>query len=181
MRLYESALIRQTETGLQSQAAFVAASFRAALHRNKAPRLEYAELSHPVAEEFVVEIDPNVPWQPRPPKLDLARDPLLPPPGPPQETDTQPHWLAKDAGLDIWTVLMEAHYVTLSSIRVVDHQGIIVSSTTTNEGLSLRHLPEVAQALKGDTISILRQKQEMAESNRRFNAFERSKIGRAHV
>ncbi|MGB1159646.1 MAG: sensor histidine kinase [Alphaproteobacteria bacterium] len=181
MRLYESALIRQTETGLQSQAAFVAASFRAALHRNKAPRLEYTELSHPVDEAFLVEVDPNVPWQPRPPKLDLARDPLLPPPGAPQETQTKPHWLAKDAGLDIWTVLMEAHYVTLSSIRVIDHQGIIVSSTTTNEGLSLRHLPEVAQALKGDTVSILRQKQEMAEGNRRFNAFERSSGIRVYV
>ena len=87
LRLYESALIRQTETGLISQSAFVSASFRAALERNKAPRLEYSELSHPVSKEFLVEIDPDRPWQPRPPQLDLARDPLLPPPGPPQETE----------------------------------------------------------------------------------------------
>ena len=181
LRLYESALIRQTETGLISQSAFVSASFRAALERNKAPRLEYSELSHPVSKEFLVEIDPDRPWQPRPPQLDLARDPLLPPPGPPQETEIRAHWLARDAGRDVWTVLMEAHYVTLSSIRVVDHKGIIVASTIANEGQSLRHLPEVVQALQGDVVSILRQKSEVAEDQRRFNAFERASGIRVYV
>ena len=181
MRLYESALIRQTETGLQSQAAFVAASFRAALQRNKELVLAFEELSHPVAEEFLVEIDPEKPWQPRPPTLDLARDPLLAPPGAPQATKVKPHWLAEAAGLDIGSVLMEAHYVTLSSVRVVDHKGIIVASTIANEGMSLRHLPEVAQSLRGDSISILRQKAEVAEGNRRFNAFERASGIRVYV
>ena len=181
LRLYESALIRQTETGLISQSAFVSASFRAALERNKAPRLEYSELSHPVSKEFLVEIDPDRPWQPRPPQLDLARDPLLPPPLPPQETEIRAHWLARDAGRDVWTVLMEAHYVTLSSIRVVDHKGIIVASTIANEGQSLRHLPEVVQALQGDVVSILRQKSEVAEDQRRFNAFERASGIRVYV
>ncbi|MGB1147569.1 MAG: ATP-binding protein [Alphaproteobacteria bacterium] len=181
LRLYESALIRQTETGLISQSAFVSASFRAALERNKAPRLEYAELSHPVSKAFLVEIDPDRPWQPRPPQLDLARDPLLPPPLPPQETEIRAHWLARDAGRDVWTVLMEAHYVTLSSIRVVDHKGIIVASTIANEGQSLRHLPEVVQALQGDVVSILRQKSEVAEDQRRFNAFERASGIRVYV
>lgn len=181
MRLYESALIRQTETGLQSQAAFVAASFRAALMRNKAPLMKIEEFSHPVAEEFLIEIDPERPWQPRPPTLDLARDPLLPPPGAPQMTKLEPNALAKAAGRDVWMVLMEAHYVTLSSIRVVDHKGIIVASTIANEGMSLRHLPEVVQALQGGTSSILRQKAEVDEGNRRFNAFERASGIRVYV
>ncbi|MDA9176198.1 ATP-binding protein [Alphaproteobacteria bacterium] len=181
MRLYESALIRQTETALQSQAVFVAASYRAALLRNKTATMDYGELSHPVADEFMVDINPEVPWRPRPPKLDLARDPLQLPPDPPRKPDRAPHWLAKDAGSDIWTVLMEAHFVTLSAIRVVDHQGIIVSSTKTNEGLSLGHLPEVQRALRGESVSILRQKEEMEERNRRFNAFERASGIRVYV
>jgi len=181
MRLYESALIRQTETALQSQAVFVAASYRAALLRNKTPGLDYAELSHPVADAFMVDINPEVPWRPRPPRLDLARDPLELPPAPPRKPETQPHWLAKDAGSDIRTVLMEAHFVTLSAIRVVDHQGVIVSSTKANEGLGLGHLPEVQRALQGESVSSLRQKEEMDERNRRFNAFERASGIRVYV
>ena len=79
MRLYESALLRQTESALLSQTAFIAASYRAALERNRTSSLDGGGLSHPVDPAFAVDTSKGEPWRPRPPVLDLARDKPLPP------------------------------------------------------------------------------------------------------
>ena len=69
------------------------------------------------------------------PRLDLARDPLELPPAPPRKPETEPPtgW-RRTPDRTSRTVLMEAHFVTLSAIRVVDHQGVIVSSTKSQRG-----------------------------------------------
>lgn len=181
MRLYESALIRQTENGLQSQAAFMVAAFQASLQRDPEFGARAAEISHPVDEEYRLPDKPETPWTPRPPRLDLARDPIRPPAVEPQATKDAAHPMVRKAGEDIASIFMPAHYVTLSSIRVVDQQGIIVASTARNVGLSLAHLPEIEAALRGRRVELMRQKGEVNKGNRRFNAFERASGIRVHV
>ena len=181
MRLYESALLRQTESALLSQTAFIAASYRAALERNRTSSLDGGGLSHPVDPAFAVDTSEGEPWRPRPPVLDLARDKPLPPAQPPRRTPSPPHWLPEAVGKDISPVIVEAHHFTLSSIRVLDHRGTIVASTAENVGQSVAHLPEVERALRGEIVSLLREKEEFAEGQRGFNAFERSSGIRVHV
>ena len=181
MRLYESALLRQTESALLSQTAFIAASYRAALERNRTSSLDGGGLSHPVDPAFEVNSVEGEPWRPRPPVLDLARDKPLPPAPPPSRTPSPTHWLSEAVGKDISPVIVEAHHFTLSSIRVLDHRGTIVASTAENVGQSVAHLPEVERALRGEIVSLLREKEEFAEGQRGFNAFERSSGIRVHV
>ena len=181
MRLYESALLRQTESALLSQTAFIAASYRAALERNRTSSLDGGGLSHPVDPAFEVDSVEGEPWRPRPPVLDLARDKPLPPAQPPRRTPSPPHWLPEAVGKDISPVIVEAHHFTMSSIRVLDHRGTIVASTAENVGQSVAHLPEVERALRGEIVSLLREKEEFAEGQRGFNAFERSSGIRVHV
>ena len=181
MRLYESALLRQTESALLSQTAFIAASYRAALERNRTSSLDGGGLSHAIDPAFAVDTVEGKPWRPRPPVLDLARDKPLPPAPPPRRTPTPTHWLSEAVGQDISPVIVEAHHFTLSSIRVLDHRGTIVASTAENVGQSVAHLPEVERALRGEIVSLLREKEEFAEGQRGFNAFERSSGIRVHV
>ena len=181
MRLYESALLRQTESALLSQTAFIAASYRAALERNRTSSLDGGGLSHPVDPAFAVDTSKGEPWRPRPPVLDLARDKPLPPAPVPRQTPSPTHWLSEAVGKDISPVIVEAHHFTLSSIRVLDHRGTIVASTAENVGQSVAHLPEVERALRGEIVSLLREKEEFAEGQRGFNAFERSSGIRVHV
>ncbi|MEC8154182.1 MAG: ATP-binding protein [Pseudomonadota bacterium] len=181
MRLYESALLRQTESALLSQTAFIAASYRAALERNRTSSLDGGGLSHPVDPAFEIDSVEGEPWRPRPPVLDLARDKPLPPAPPPRRTPSPTHWLSEAVGKDISPVIVEAHHFTLSSIRVLDHRGTIVASTAENVGQSVAHLPEVERALRGEIVSLLREKEEFAEGQRGFNAFERSSGIRVHV
>ena len=181
MRLYESALLRQTESALLSQTAFIAASYRAALERNRTSSLDGGGLSHPVDPAFAVDTSKGEPWRPRPPVLDLARDKPLPPAQVPRRTPSPTHWLSEAVGKDISPVIVEAHHFTLSSIRVLDHRGTIVASTAENVGQSVAHLPEVERALRGEIVSLLREKEEFAEGQRGFNAFERSSGIRVHV
>ena len=181
MRLYESALLRQTESALLSQTAFIAASYRAALERNRTSSLDGGGLSHPVDPAFAVDTSKGEPWRPRPPVLDLARDKPLPPAPVPRRTPSPTHWLPEAVGKDISPVIVEAHRFTLSSIRVLDHRGTIVASTAENVGRSVAHLPEVERALRGEIVSLLREKEEFAEGQRGFNAFERSSGIRVHV
>jgi hypothetical protein len=81
LRLYESALVRQTESELIAQGAVLAASFRA--------------LADPVAEAAQplpsrpLDLPPapstgDARWQPRPPRLDLMVDAVAPPAPDPQ-------------------------------------------------------------------------------------------------
>ncbi|MGI9332960.1 MAG: sensor histidine kinase, partial [Gammaproteobacteria bacterium] len=77
LRIYESALIRQTETELIAQGAFVAAGYRATL-RNLNPNY-YAsdDYGHPIGERWL--FDDAEHWRPRPAVLDLAVDRIRPP------------------------------------------------------------------------------------------------------
>ncbi|WP_164692368.1 sensor histidine kinase [Falsiroseomonas algicola] len=137
LRLYESALVRQTETELVAQAAVIGAAYEAAWHGGAPPASQPG-------------------WAPRWAVLDLARDPVLPP-APDAlapERPADPRALA--AGATLMPVLAAAQRVTLAGMRVTDAAGIVVASSGGEMGLSLHHRQEVAAALAGRSSSVLR-------------------------
>jgi signal transduction histidine kinase len=139
LRLYESALVRQTETELVAQAAVIGAAYEAAWHRGAPP-------------------PPGEGWAPRAAVLDLARDAVLPPAGDALAPDRPADPRATEAGAALMPVLAAAQRITLAGMRVTDAGGIVVASSGGEMGLSLRDRAEVAAALAGRPMAVLRER-----------------------
>lgn len=166
LRLYESALIRQTETELISQAAVIAAVYRVAWAGSEA---------RPAP-------GPEGQWTPRPATLDLTRDTILPPapplaagPGP----SADPRAVA--AATSLSTILVEAQRVTLAGMRVVDRQGVVVATSGDDRGLNFAPQQEVAEALAGRPASTLRARQVVSDQPRGAASISRSAAFRVFI
>ncbi|PWC47402.1 HAMP domain-containing sensor histidine kinase [Azospirillum sp. TSA6c] len=154
LRLYESALIRQTESELIAQAGVVAAFYRDAWRR-AGGRAE--ELGPPVDPAWTRPPGFDPPWTPRFASLDLAEDPILPPaPDPVPAAASDPS--AAIAGSTLGPILRDAQRITLAGMRVTDRQGVVVASTGEEMGLSLERQDEVRRALAGEAASVLRER-----------------------
>ena len=157
LRLYESALIRQTESELIAQAAVVGAAFKAAWLAAATPDALGAQ---PLSRAQPPSGYPAQPdgWRPHAAELDLADDPILPAPEPalPPQKPAEP--LAIRAGEQLQPVLRDAQRTTLAGIRILDAGGIVVSTTRDELGLCLAHQEEVAAALAGSATSRLRRR-----------------------
>ena len=154
LRLYQSALIRQTESELTAQAAIIAAAYRAAW-RSVGGRPE----AQPVADaRWTRTPGGDERWLPRFANLDLAVDPILPPPPDPVPASSPVDAAARKAGEALDAMLRDAQRTTLAAIRVVDRDGIVVASTGEALGQSLAGQEEVARALRGEPVSVLRER-----------------------
>ena len=141
-RLYESALVRQTESELVAQAAVLASVFREQMH----------VLSGASAPGTPPQPSPAALHMARRPGLDLAVDPILPPqPGDQPAAPADPAAIA--AGQALTPVLRDAQLVTLASLRVTDRHGVIVATTSTDLGRGLTGWTEVARVLAGEPIA----------------------------
>ncbi len=157
LRLYENELIRQTESELIAQGAFVVASYKVALSRHKITRtdkkifLDYGlPLNLSVNKEFL--------WDHQAARLDLAQHVVLPAPSDAiSVTNPPPDWI-QETGRELNPILQEAQRFTLASIRVLDRYGVVVASTRGQLLASIAHWPEVAQALRGVTSSALHER-----------------------
>ncbi|MBI1207585.1 MAG: histidine kinase [Azospirillum sp.] len=155
LRVYESALIRQTESELIAQSAIIAAVFRSAWRdagglADATPR--------PAAPLPAGRADDEPPQLPRFPTLDLASDPIQPPPPEPQSVSVAPDPAARRAGEVLDPMLREAQLITLAGMRLVDRHGVVVASTGEALGQSLLGQEEVRRALQGQPVSLLRAK-----------------------
>lgn len=151
LRVYESALVRQTESELIGQAALIAAQFRA----------EWLAAATPDAigrMPRTAQPPSTARWQPIPASLDLAEDPILPfaPAAAPPATAPEP--VAMRIGPPLRAVLLAAQRHTLAGMHIVDANGIIVASTDDDAGRSLMALQELAAALQGQPATVLRQR-----------------------
>lgn len=155
LRLYESALIRQTESELIAQAGVVAAVYRDAWRR-AGGRAE--GIGPPVDPPWTHPPGFEPPWTPRFAGLDLAEDPVLPAAPDPAPATTAPDPAAQTAGASLGPILREAQRVTLAGMRVTDPRGIVVASTGEDLGLSLAAQEEVRRALAGEAASVLRER-----------------------
>ena len=154
-KLYDSLLIRQTESELIVQSAALGALYLDELQRaakSVGTDLEtYGRLDQAPPPEAHAPLSPAIPG------LDLARHPILPPspealPGPPADP------LARAIGRRLEPVLVETQKTTLAGLRIVDFQGRVVASSGIELGLRLNHRPEVAAALDGYRSSVLRRR-----------------------
>jgi signal transduction histidine kinase len=156
LRLYESALVRQTESELLGQAAFLASVYKAALLRGlRRFPARASEYGVPIASEW---LPAEGRWQPRTAVLDLAADAVYPRP-PDAAPSTEPaDPAAVAAGGEIEPVMREAQLATLAAMRVVDARGTVVASSGEDLGRSLADREEVARALRGEPVSLLRER-----------------------
>jgi signal transduction histidine kinase len=149
LRLYESALIRQTESELIAQAAVLAATV-------SADREQLVATGLATETPIVAEPDSAARALARAPGLDLADDPVLPPPPDPVPAPEAASPLATAAGKALAPVLRDVRPVTLAAIRVLDRRGVIVATTGEDAGMSLAGREEVDRALHGDLVSLMR-------------------------
>lgn len=159
LRLYESELVKQTESELISQAALTAAMFRQT-YLQQLGRLEVKEpgpaISHQGNLLSLPQSSDPAEFIPVPPELDLARSRIRPPALPAEVPTTLPEPLIFAAGQKLKPVLAEARRVVMSGIRIVDHHGVVVASSGSEEGLSLLNREEVVKALTGEPASLVR-------------------------
>jgi signal transduction histidine kinase len=151
LRVYESALVRQTESELIGQAVLIAAQFRG----------EWLAAAPPGALADMPRTErPTGPerWQPIPASLDLADDPILPPPPQPATPAGAPDPVAARIGGPLRNVLLRAQRHSLAGMHIVDAHGVVVASTYEDDGRSLAALEEVTRALKGYPTSVMRQR-----------------------
>ena len=159
LRLYESALLRQTEAELLAQAAALSASYGSAW-REHAPDAALAAM--PTAE---------LPWNTSPlakadgrwtvllPQLDFADVLVLPPASDAVAVGRSAEPVSRRIAGPLASVVESTQKMTLAGIRIVDSSGIIVASTAKNDlGLSLAGQEEVAHALRGAPMSVVRQR-----------------------
>ena len=155
LRVYESALIRQTESELIAQGVFVSAAYRTLFERLARP----PRADHGLAVTHIEpKADPTGPWRPQLVRLDLAQDSVLPAPPPPESTTLDPDPLAAAVGRELEPVLRDAQVTTLAGMRVIDYRGVIVATTGTDLGRSMLNHEEAQRALTGEYVSLMRRR-----------------------
>jgi signal transduction histidine kinase len=160
LRLYENELVKQTETELIGQAALTAAAFREAYMasiedaKTGGRQIDTALLGNPLVRKWLVENADGL--TPLLPQLDLSHASILEPARPGQKTTLPPDPLAVAAGTTMIPILTTAKKITLSSMRIVDFQGIVVASSAEEMALSFMGRDEVVEALNGKPTSLLR-------------------------
>lgn len=135
LRLFEEALIRETEEVLLAEAVVIAEAYR----QEVAPVKPLAEPNQE-AERY----------SPFTPRLEL-NGPILPPAKRGPITST-----LAPGKLDL--MLERVIVRNLSGVRVVDRNGLVVASGQGERGYAVGHLPEVQAALQGDYRPVLRRR-----------------------
>ncbi len=164
LRVYESELVRVTETSLIAQGALIGAAYREFLlrelrnPRGNQPAIEVSEYGVPLHPRLRYLHDVNRPVRAIPPRLDLATEPIRPPAPDAVLPEASPDAYAVMAGRSISPMLRSARGVTLSAIRVTDCNGIVVASSGADLGLSLIDREEILGALGGRPVSLLRER-----------------------
>jgi signal transduction histidine kinase len=159
LRLYESALIRQTEAELLAQAAVLAAAYRTAWLEN-APTGALAAMPKPQLHwAKQAEYESGDRWTPLVPQLDLAEAQILPR-APDAVAVTQPaDATARRIAPSLGPVVNEVQRMTLAGIRILDARGVVVVATFGEDlGRSLAAQEEVAEALRGAPKAVLRER-----------------------
>ena len=151
LRLYESALVRQTESQLLAQGAFVTAVYRQLLQDVAVKPLE------PTDELLDVEEA-----QPFSSELDLASTEIQPPINI-VVRNQPPDPVARAIGVTIDPVLAEAAKTTLATIHVTDRHGQIVATTGNALEKSIALSDPVNTVFLGTAVSQLRRISATAE------------------
>ncbi len=155
LHLYENELIRRTESGLISQGALLAATYKQAIIGAVQERqIILPGVQLPVDSPF----QSDEQFIPIKAGLNADKENILPPPPEGLPPEQQPDKWAILAGESIEPILREGKRITLTGVRVLDYQGIVVASSGTEKGFSLVNRKEIQQALHGYYAAVLRQR-----------------------
>jgi len=148
-RIYENQLIHQTESELIGQSAVISAQLRLEIE-TRFPDAPLGAAAPPPPP-----FDPAEPYKPIAPNLDLTGDDLLDrrPPALPARAPAAPDYVA--LGQQIAPVLAETQKATLAGFRILDPQGVVIAGRE-EIGLSLAHIEEVSDALRGELRAVMR-------------------------
>jgi signal transduction histidine kinase len=149
LRLYENELLRRTEAQLIVQGAILRETYREELLKRTGIDLEDPGAVHEAAEE---ELTPILP------RLDVARDRVRPPAPDAGTAEHDPDPIAAEVGAVLAPIVERTARTTLAGIRIVDGGGVVVATSRSEMGLSLADREEVARALEGETVSLLRER-----------------------
>ena len=138
LQLFDNALILDTEQSLIAEAVVVGEVYRS------------RQSPGPSSEPMAAPLDEALRYGPFVPRLDLASSPVLNP--------TTRVGTATGSDDPLSLLLRRAQVRTLSGVRVIDAQGMVVASAGREVGYRLDHLPEVRAALSGDYAPVLRRR-----------------------
>jgi len=158
LRLYESALVRQTEASLIAQASWIVSSYKQRL-KDSYPERDWRQYGNALPKSLLEKAKKTQSkWHPQPPTLDLNNDHILAKPPNAIIRQSPQDTIALSIGQQLQPILKEVQLTTLAGIRIVDSQGIIIASTGQGLGASLVNRIEVEQALAGYPIRVLRRR-----------------------
>lgn len=140
LRVYENALVRRTEAELVAQGAALAAS-AAVVWKGMA--------AHPAVPAKPVR------YHDRMTEVDLRSSPILPPRPKAIATRDLPDGAAVALARQMMPAFAETKLTTLSSILMLDRQGVVLNGR--EGGRSLAALPEIRAALGGRAVTLLRE------------------------
>ncbi len=146
LRLYDVALLRQTERQLIAESVLIGEAFREA----------YVQAGGPVSPRYRPPYAHDERYTPIEPLIDVGTPVLSP------ALDTQPGQatdpVAAIAGARVAPLMQRAQTFNLSGIRVLDARGCVVATTRSQDGLCLDRVPEVKRALAGAYASSARER-----------------------
>jgi len=142
LRVYENALVRQTEAELTAQSAAIAAS----------AALLWPGVATPAPQDSAD--DPRESFDDAPSRVDLRSSPVLPERPAASATPARTEPTAQQVANRLAPAIAETKRATLASILLLDQQGLLLNGR--DRGLSLAQVPEVRSALSGVPRTVLR-------------------------
>lgn len=144
LRIYESALVRQTQSELDAQAVVLVSAFRRAY-------LDYGSDPTEVhGGPILLRTSEN-----KLESIDLAKSPIYPPIDP-YHSQQIPDAISERTGTSLTSVVADTNASQFTNIRITDHHGVIVASSNEDLGASIQHIEDIQNALAGAPQSRLR-------------------------
>ena len=152
LRIYENELVKQTELELISQAAFISALYKREIE---------VLAEQPKSRDYGIRVNAPPPedgyFRPVRAELDIRTAEIRPRPQEAQKTDQRADPIALEAGRRVSPLLLDAQRTTLSGVRILDHQGVVIGGRA-DIGLSFAHLEEFQRAQMGQYASLIRER-----------------------
>lgn len=155
LNLYETELVRQTESALIGQGALLVATYRKEILQRVDDTDAFFTDKQIAAHSPLSKKDTLTPIRPQ---LDVANEEILPPAPDATQTNQPPDQITLAAGKTLMPVLRDAQRITLAGIRLIDNNGTVVASSGSELGRSLVNRQEVKRALQGYYVSLLRKR-----------------------
>lgn len=166
-RIYENQLVHETERELIAQAAVIAAIYEREIDALRTGAIaETADAPYgrsiagwagyvPQAGAGSSRTPDDAYYTAVDPQLDLADEQILPPRPDGHYLRTGSDPVARAAGVRLTPILKKAQQTTLSGMRVLDFNGVVVAGGN-DIGKSFMHVAEVQQAMTGRYASVVR-------------------------